>query len=81
MTAQDDPFVERMRFTTALIEASEVFQDLRYLNTAMKLVDRALTELRRPLRDQDGTSARHREIAYLTTLSAQETRMREVITG
>jgi hypothetical protein len=79
ITPDDDALTERLRFAIALIEASEIFQDLRYLNTAMKLVDVALRELKRQRLNPQDSSSLHRHLAYVVALSAQESRLREVI--
>jgi len=76
----DDSLTERLRFAIALIEASEIFQDIRYLNTAMKLVDVALKELERQRLDLQDSSSLHCHLAYVIALSAQESRLREVFT-
>lgn len=80
ITPVDDPPTERLRFAIALITASEIFQDLRYLNTAMKLVDSALQKLKRRRLDLQDSSSLHRHLAYVVALSAQESRLREVLT-
>ena len=69
---------ERLRFAMILIEASRVFGDLRYLNTAMKLVDRSLAEQR-----GRGADARHPDatLAYLFAFCLQEERLAEVLTA
>ena len=72
-----DPLLERLRFAMALIEAAELFRDLRYLNSAMKLVDNTLVALRRQPPKQESQSIR-RHLAYVTTLAAQEALMRKV---
>lgn len=64
--------IERLRFAMVLIEASCVFDDLRYLNTGLKLVDRALGEQRR-------FSSRDLELAYLYAFCFQEERLDEVL--
>jgi len=78
ITPDDDPLTERLRFAIILIEASEIFQDLRYLNTAMKLVDASLRELERSRLDLRNSSSLHRHLTYIVALSAQESRIREV---
>jgi hypothetical protein len=73
----DDTLLERMRFAIALIEAAELFGDLRYLNSAMKLIDNALVDLRRGAPKQESQSMRSR-LAYVVALTAQEGLMRKV---
>jgi hypothetical protein len=80
ITPSDDPLTERLRFAIALFEASEIFQDLRYLNTAMKLVDVALKELKRQRLNLQDSSSLYRHLTYVVALSAQESRLREVLT-
>ncbi len=80
ITPNDDPLTERLRFAIALIEASDIFDDLRYLNTAMKLIDSALQKLRRQRLDLQDIRSLHCHVAYVVALSAQESRLREVFT-
>ncbi|MCR9095925.1 MAG: hypothetical protein NXI30_17015 [bacterium] len=70
--------VERLRFAMALIEASRVFGDLRYLNTAMKLVDRGLVDQRGQIADARNADV---ALAYLFAFCLQEERLSEVLTG
>jgi hypothetical protein len=78
VAADDDALTERMRFALALIEASTIFADLRYLNTAMKLVDAALVELRKERLQPGSTRSLRRHLAYLVAFSAQESVLTEV---
>lgn len=78
VTPGDDPRTERLRFAITLVEASEIFEDLRYLNTAMKLIDFALKKLERPRLNLQDSSSLYRHLAYVVALSAQEFRLRKV---
>jgi hypothetical protein len=68
-----DPRVERSRFALALVEATETFGDLRYLNTALKLNDWQLRHQRR--RVASATARLH----YAVAIGRQESAMREVL--
>jgi len=68
-----DPRVERSRFALALVEATEIFGDLRYLNTALKLNDWQLRHQRR--REASATARLH----YAVAIGRQERAMREVL--
>lgn len=70
--------VERLRFAMILIEASRVFADLRYLNTAMKLVDRSLVDQRGRIADSRNADV---ALAYLFAFCLQEERLSEVLSG
>jgi len=65
--------VERMRFALLLMRGARDFGDLRYLNTAMKLVDRGLREIRRDAHE----NAEH---AYAFAFAYQEASLEEVLT-
>jgi hypothetical protein len=67
----EDHLLERTRYSITLLEAAGLFHDLRYLNTAMKLIDQTLSDLRRqpPKRD---SKAMRRCLAYVVALTAQE---------
>jgi hypothetical protein len=68
-----DPRAERSRFALALVEATETFGDLRYLNTALKLNDWQLRHQRR--RAASATARLH----YAVAIGRQERAMREVL--
>jgi hypothetical protein len=80
IAGNDDPVCERLHFTISLIRASALFSDLRYLNTAMKLLDAALVEIGRVPFDPQNPYSLRRHIVYLLALVAQESRLREVLT-
>lgn len=71
-----DQEVERVRFSLALIQASRVFDDRRFLNTALKSNDWHLERLRRTR----GHSVELDTLVlhYMASLTAQETRMHEL---
>jgi hypothetical protein len=80
LPADEDALTERLRFAVGLFEASEVFDDLRYLNTGMKLVDAAVAGLERDRFEARDPRSRKRHIAYLVALSTQEERLQKVWT-
>ncbi len=71
-----DPTLERIRFSLVLLQASRVFADLRYLNTALKTIDWHLTRLR--ARHATSSLLDPAALHYLACLAEQETRMAEV---
>ncbi len=71
---------ERLRFALCLIEASAAFADLRYLNTAMKLVDRSSLEIQKALEKTTPGAIEIPALGYLIAFAAQEARLDRVLT-
>ncbi|MBW2270501.1 MAG: hypothetical protein JRH16_18200 [Deltaproteobacteria bacterium] len=68
-----EPIVERLRFAIALVEAAWAFEDLRYLNSALKLFDWSLDSVRR------GAVSRAASLHYAVGIGRQERAMRELL--
>jgi hypothetical protein len=68
--------LERVRFSLALIQASRIFDDPRFLNTALKTNDLHMIRLRNASGSVPQIDAL--TLHYLASLTAQEVRMAEV---